>query len=80
MLFSQHFSAARTGNLHANPYEISVNKAGELKDIAKEKGEQKNKKMSTKVCINLAEKSVPSTGKAHGWAFLAVIESIPEVP
>jgi hypothetical protein len=48
MLFSQHFSAACTGNLLANPYEISVNKTRELKDIAKEKGEQKNKKMSTK--------------------------------
>jgi hypothetical protein len=48
ILFSQHFSAARTGNLHANPYEISVNKVRELKDIAKEKVNSKTRKCQAK--------------------------------
>jgi hypothetical protein len=35
-----------------------VNKAWEIKDIANEKEVQKKKKMATKVCINLTEKSM----------------------
>jgi hypothetical protein len=67
-----------TGNLYANTYEISVNQAREFEDIAKEKDEQKNKKKSTKVRINLPEKSVRSARKARGQGMLAVIESTPE--
>jgi hypothetical protein len=49
-----------------NPYEISVNQAGEFEDIAKEKDEQKNKNMSIKIHINLTEKSMLLARKACG--------------